>query len=216
MWTVTIPLARCAIATLFVLASITVSHGQPQISPDQDEGNSDAAQVEEGIIFGLLVNFYFNSAGDAVDLAKAPKIGYSIYSAKGEATPMRQFLSAGSNKRRIAGDNSQSKTLFTMRLPAGKYYFSRISAWSEGQNMIGLVNIPYSVAAGKATYVGSLQAVFFGSHRLFGDVLSNKFQLLVVDEYEEASKMYEDANPDNFYELERDIARPRKIGSSSD
>ena len=190
---------------LLLVGSILISIAQAATAQDRDMVAKSSTGTNDGIIYGVLVNRYFDhSTGDAIDRAKAQKILYSIYSAEGEPTLMNRVVSG---ERIVVGDNAQPRMLFVKRQPAGTFYLSKISFASGAQTFTGFPNLQYEVAAGKATYIGSLQIDFFGARGLFGDVLSRRVRVSVIDEFDEVTKTYKESNPGDPFETQKDMAR---------
>jgi hypothetical protein len=128
-----------------------------------------APPAAEGIVFGSLICSFEKADGTAVAPEDMHPISYTVKFASqgdGESKAHRFFRGMVGKLEKVLVKTStkDGERLFVQRLPAGAYSISTIERYRFGSSALVFLwqSMPFTVEAGKSTYLGTLKLRHFG------------------------------------------------------
>jgi hypothetical protein len=165
---------------------------------------------EEGIVFGMLVPQVFDSKGKPVSEKNLPNIEYDMFFGSAENVSISRAFTGFHES--ITGNTRIPQTFFAMKLPAGEYSLFKFYRPFQGTTGYVPTDMRFTVEPNKATYIGSLQIQFRSTKGLLGqERFGEKIAFKVVDDKENAIRMFKERNPHVTQEIATGLLKGRRL-----
>ena len=155
--------AGLALAPVLFLLASTLAIGAGALAGEK------APPAAEGIVFGSLICSFEKADGTPVAPEDMRPISYTVkFASQGDGeSKARRFFSGMVGKLEkvlVKTSTKDGERLFVQRLPAGAYTITTIERYRFGSSASVWVwqMMPFTVEAGKSTYIGTLKLRHFG------------------------------------------------------